>query len=91
MQVVADVHAWAREGHVWAVRGNHDEAALREIAAAAAAAAAAGQHGSPTATVPGKYAWLSGLADGDALFLASLPYSITLQGCAVITPASPSV
>ncbi|KAF8065841.1 apaH [Scenedesmus sp. PABB004] len=77
-RVVAAVRGWASSNDAaWAVRGNHDDAAL-----AAALAARRGGGGDTR----DRYRWVAQLSDDDVAFLAALPFSLELPdfGIAVV-------
>uniref|UniRef100_A0A383VP43 Calcineurin-like phosphoesterase domain-containing protein n=1 Tax=Tetradesmus obliquus TaxID=3088 RepID=A0A383VP43_TETOB len=70
-EVVSTVRQWCSDPqlHTWAVRGNHDESALK----------AARLHAQQQ-PVGAKYHWVGLLEPEDVQFLARLPFSLQVQG-----------
>ncbi|KAH3885572.1 bis(5'-nucleosyl)-tetraphosphatase PrpE [asymmetrical]-like [Dreissena polymorpha] len=58
-----------RSGQVYAVRGNHDESAIRQARL---------YRENPNYILPEKYSWVKDLNDHDYKFLNELPYTISL-------------
>ncbi|XP_060072741.1 bis(5'-nucleosyl)-tetraphosphatase PrpE [asymmetrical]-like [Ylistrum balloti] len=56
----------------YAVRGNHDEAVLRQLL---------NRRNDPDYVYPPKYNWCKGLTDSDVDFLTELPYTIAIPAC----------
>jgi hypothetical protein len=71
LQVVSTVRQWCinPQHHTWVVRGNHDEAALK----------AARLHAQQQ-PVGAKYQWVGAMTPEDVQFLASLPFSLQVEG-----------
>lgn len=74
LQVVSTVRQWCSNPqlHTWAVRGNHDESALK----------AARLHAQQQ-PVGAKYHWVGSMQPEDVQFLARCPFSLQVQGYAL--------
>ena len=64
------IHLLRSLGHdAWAVRGNHDEATLREVRS---------MRSGSDYKLPRRYSWIKGLTDEDVNYLSELPYTISI-------------
>ncbi|XP_033748033.1 bis(5'-nucleosyl)-tetraphosphatase PrpE [asymmetrical]-like [Pecten maximus] len=68
----ADVLQKIKSMEAYAVRGNHDEAVLRQLL---------NRRNDPEYAFPPKYKWCKSLTDSDADFLTKLPYTISIPSC----------